>query len=132
MLEKPPSTAPALVQPEPPRNKTPNNKPEPTVLYRYQKPITMDNLKHPNDKYRDLIYRPRFLTSKSLEPPTDILVPKFEQDDDGDYLAPLINFRPRFSGREGLVMANKKPPRLLDDLKLPVEKKVEREDVFYN
>ncbi len=34
---------------------------EPTILYRYQKPITIDELKHPNEKYKDLIYRPRLI-----------------------------------------------------------------------
>ena len=32
---------------------------QPVVLYRYQKPIVIDELKHPNEKYKDLVYRPK-------------------------------------------------------------------------
>ena len=94
--------------------------PTPTQpIYRYQKPITVEELKHPHEKYRDLIYKPRFLTSRNIEPPTETLVPKFEPadlDHEADNLAPLSSFR---SSRFGV-----KKPRLVDDLKLPLEKKV--------
>jgi hypothetical protein len=45
-------------------------------IVRRSKPITVEGLKHPNEKYKDLIYKPRYLTSKNIEPPTKELVSK--------------------------------------------------------
>ena len=119
--EKPTETSPLSVpvSKKKPETET-DHAPTPTQpLYRYQKPITVEELKHPHEKYRDLIYKPRFLTSRNIEPPTETLVPKFEPTDldhEADNLAPLSSFR---SSRFGV-----KKPRLVDDLKLPLEKKV--------
>lgn len=108
---------------------------EPTVLYRYQKPITVDGLKHPSDKYKDLVYRPRYLTSKSILPPTEELIPKLDEDS----LPPLIsirNFTPLSTTRKPTVVGNlrlpfeksdsplttTRKPTLVGNLKLPIEK----------
>ena len=70
---------------------------ETTTLMRYQKPITVDDLKHPSDKYKDLIYRPRYLTSRNISPPTEELVPK---DKETEFIQPaeLVD-TPRLSRR---------------------------------
>lgn len=169
MLEKPPSTAPPLLLPEPVQDDDDiiiddlKENSLPIVLYRYQKPITVDNLKHPHEKYKDLIYRPRFLTSQNLEPPTESLIPKYKEppltrhstqrpkaarvetrpielnenedkndddDEDNDLIqdvkdeneskSPVLSFRPSRLGAQS-IMSNR--PQLVDELKLPIEKK---------
>lgn len=108
-----------------------------TMLYRYQKPITVDELKHPNDKYKDLIYRPRFITSKSIDPPTEELVPKLDERT----MTPLIEIKSRINltplSNRPVLVENLKPPvekveseiqtinklpTLVEDLKLPIDK----------
>jgi hypothetical protein len=119
---------------------------EATVLYRYQKPITVDGLKHPTDKYKDLIYKPRYITSRNIEPPTEELVPKVEDmdNDNEDVLAPLMSFRTKYKSTLGdslklpvpkltrarsheplsepLLRPLVRKPTLVDELKLPIEK----------
>lgn len=86
-------------------------------LFRYQKPTTVDGLKHPSDKYKDLIYKPKYITSRNIEPPTEELVPKYEEAEmDDDVIAPLMTFRSRYN----FTPVSKKPI-LADNLKLPVE-----------
>lgn len=39
---------------------------QPLILYRYQKPVSISDLRYPTDKYRDLIYKPR--VSRVIDP----------------------------------------------------------------
>ncbi|RNA24561.1 hypothetical protein BpHYR1_030134 [Brachionus plicatilis] len=98
---------------KPPVTKRQKSK-EVTMLYRYQKPITVNDLKHPSDKYKDLIYRPKFLTSKNIDPPTEELVPKL----DVATMTPLVDIKSRIN----LTPSTGRGPFLVGDLKLPVEK----------
>jgi hypothetical protein len=96
-------------------------KPEVTkLLYRYQKPITVDSLKHPSDKYKDLIYKPKFITSRNIDPPTEDLIPKIIEEPE-DILRPLLSSRREKPKRDFAILSKK--PTLVGDLKLPVEKK---------
>lgn len=101
-------------QPEKPTIPQRQNSKEVTMLYRYQKPVTVDELKHPRDKYKDLIYRPRYITSKNIDPPTEELVPKLDESS----MTPLI----RIKSRLNLTPSSYRRPVLAGDLKLPIEK----------
>ncbi|CAF0743450.1 unnamed protein product [Brachionus calyciflorus] len=108
---KPTSALKPLSQPPPPER--PKTK-EITLLYRYQKPITVDGLKHPNDKYKNLIYKPKFITSRNIEPLTEELVPKLDES----AMTPIIDVKSRLN----FTPVSTQRPKLVGDLKLPVEK----------
>ena len=90
----------------------------------------MDSLKHPSDKYKDLIYKPKYLTSRNIEPPTEELVPKLGENDD---LPPLPTFTSRNTSKINIdihlrypsnkslenISLTSRTPTLVNDLKLP-------------
>ena len=102
----------------------------PTMIYKYKKPVVVvDSLKHPRDKYKDLIYRPKYLTSRNIDPPTEELVPKL---DDVPPLPSLrnaskinIDIHVRYptikSSFENLKLTSRNPT-LVGELKLPHSK----------
>ena len=122
---EPPKTYPlALPSPESTR---------PLQLYKLEKPvIVVDSLKHPSDKYKDLIYKPKYLTSRNIDPPTEELVPKVGENDDD--LPPLPSFVARNASKINIDIHLRYPssksllenpsltsrnPTLVGDLKLP-------------
>ncbi len=114
-------------------------------IFKLQKPvIVVDSLKHPSDKYKDLIYKPKFLTSRNLDPPTEDLVPKWNENDD-DELPPLPSFAARNASKinidinlrypslsnsnrslESLKLSSRNPT-LVNDLKLPYNRPESKE-----
>jgi hypothetical protein len=116
----------------------------PVQIYKLQKPvIVVDSLKHPSDKYKDLIYKPKFLTSRNLDPPTEELVPKWNEYD--DELPPLPTFAARNASKinidinlrypslsssnrslESLKLTSRNPT-LVNDLKLPYNRPESKE-----
>ncbi len=116
-----PDSIPPLLPPSKTLPLESEKKPEVTkLLYRYQKPITVDSLKHPSDKYKDLIYKPKFITSRNIDPPTEDLIPKIIEEPE-DILRPLLSSRREKPKRDFTILSKK--PTLVGDLKLPVEKK---------
>lgn len=112
----------------PPIPESPFVKERPHLLYNNQKPKTADGLKHPSDKYKDLIYRPRYITSRNIEPPTENLIPKIVEE---DVLPPLdtTKSRTKLNLEINLKLSGRKPT-LVNDLKLPVSKVIKFFGVF--
>ena len=144
---EPPKITPLALPPPPtlplrmPSELTDTSKP--VQIYKLQKPvIVVDSLKHPSDKYKDLIYKPKYLTSRNINPPTDELVPKWNENDE---LAPLPNFSTRNPSKINIDIHLRYPslnsnrsltdnfkltsrnPTLVNDLKLPYSRPESKE-----
>ena len=122
--------SPAKSTPKPVLPPSPPSK-EPTVLYRYQKPITVENLKLPSDKYKDLIYKSpvnRKQHQQQQPPLIEEIIPELKEIDEVATLPALLTNRSDLlsTTRQPILVENLRVPTekpvLVENLKVPIEK----------
>jgi hypothetical protein len=102
------STPKPVLPPSPPSK-------EPTVIYRHQKPITVENLKLPSDKYKDLIYKTP-LNRKQQPPLIEEIIPELKEIDAITTSLPAL-----LTNRSDILSTHRKPV-LVENLQVPYEK----------
>jgi hypothetical protein len=88
---------------------------ETSVLYRYQKPITVENLKLPTDKYKDLIYKSPINRKQQQPPLIEEIIPELKEIDEVASLPALL------TNRSDLLLTSRKPV-LVENLRVPIQK----------